>query len=390
MHKSDSYNSPSSKRVNVTKTFLPKVADFMTYVRKIFSSKTITNQGPLLKELEKRLMTYLMVENLHFLTNGTLALQLALSSLDIADGEIITTPFSYVATISSILWQRCTPIFVDIEQKNFTIDPTQIEQAITADTKAIMAVHVFGYACDVEKLQSIANKHNLKLIYDGAHAFGSFYNSRSLASYGDISTLSFHATKLFHTIEGGACIVRDKHISDKLDLQKRFGHNYDEHFLVGINAKASEFQAAMGLANFPHIDNIIAERKKISELYDLELSNCLRRPEQQQGLRYNYAYYPIIFDSEQILLETFKNLASINVYPRRYFYPSLNTLPYVTYVKCPVSEDISRRIACLPLFVGLSSSNVKKICKIIRKVCSRESANKNLSQLLRNSECVTI
>ena len=210
--------------ITVTKPYLPPKDEYLNYVSEIFDRGILTNQGANVRALEAKLSAFLRTEKFHYVTNGTIALQLALKALGIEDGEVITTPFSYVATTSSILWERCTPVFVDIEPDNFTIDPTKIEAAITPKTRAIMPVHVFGYACDVDAIQKIADKHNLKVVYDAAHAFASEYKGKSLATYGDISTLSFHATKLFHTIEGGACIVRDKSVSDKLELIKRFGH----------------------------------------------------------------------------------------------------------------------------------------------------------------------
>lgn len=354
-----------NNRINVAKSFLPPIEEYKSYIDKIYSISHLTNQGPLLMELENKLRSYLNVDHFHFLTNGTLALQLALSALDIRDGEVITTPFSYVATCSSILWERCTPVFVDIEPDNYTIDVKRIEEKITNKTKAIMAVHVFGYACDVEEIDKIAKKHGIKVIYDGAHAFGCTFKGKSLVSYGDVATLSFHATKIFHTIEGGACIVKNKEVSELMDIQKRFGHNLDDHITLGINAKASEFQAAMGLCNFNYMDSILKERKEISELYDRELNGILRRPKQQENLVYNYSYYPVIFENENELLEIFKVLNEENIFPRRYFYPSLNTLPYVKNEACPVSEDIAKRIACLPLYNGLEEETVIKICKAI-------------------------
>ena len=246
----------------VTKSFMPSFEEYTNILKTVWDSGVLTNQGPCVQRLETQMKDFLNVQNFHYLTNGTIALQLALRALDITEAEIITTPFSYVATTSSILWERCHPVFVDIEKNNFTIDVDKIEAAITSKTKAIMAVHVFGYACDVEKIQAIADKHKLKVIYDGAHAFGSRYKNQSLLSYGDVSTLSFHATKLFHTVEGGACIVKDKDVSNKLELMKKFGHLGDEHLTLGINGKASEFHAAMGIANFPYIDKIIQSRKE--------------------------------------------------------------------------------------------------------------------------------
>ena len=247
-------------KIYVTKSFLPPIEEYNKWIAKIFENGQLTNQGPLLRELESRLSTYLGVKNFHYVTNGTIAIQIALKALGITEGEIITTPFSYVATTSSILWERCKPVFVDIEPENFTIDADKIEAAITPQTKAILAVHVFGYACDVEKIEKIAKKHNIFVIYDAAHAFASKYKGKSLLDYGDISTCSFHATKLFHTIEGGACIVKDETVSEKLELIKRFGHNGDNHLCLGINAKQTEMNAAMGLSNLPYIGQILEKR----------------------------------------------------------------------------------------------------------------------------------
>lgn len=355
------------QRINVTKTFLPPEEEYQKYVNQIWASDWLTNQGPLLQEFEKKMKKRLGVENFHFVANGTLALQLSLRAFDLTEGEVITTPFSYVATTSSILWERCTPVFVDIDPTTFCIDPDKIEAAITNKTKAIMPVHVFGHPCDIEKISAIASKHNLKVIYDAAHTFGVKYKNRSLLSYGDISIGSFHSTKLFHTIEGGCVITDDKEISDKVELIKRFGHNYDNHYMLGINAKASEFQAAMGLCNLRYIDEIIDQRKHISSLYDELLGNKFQRPTADKSTQYNYAYYPIVMDSEQQLLKIMGSLNEENVFPRRYFYPSLNMLPYLkTTQACPISEDIATRIMCLPLYVGLKKEEVRDICKIIQ------------------------
>lgn len=352
--------------ITVTKPYLPPKEEFFKYISDIFDRGILTNQGPNVHKLELELSEYLGVNNFHYVTNGTIALQLALEALGIRGGEVITTPFTYVATISSILWQRCTPVFVDIEPENFTIDPAKIEEAITPNTRAIMPVHVFGYVCDVDSIQKIADKHNLKVIYDAAHTFGSFYKNKAISSYGDISTLSFHATKLFHTIEGGACIVKDKYISDKLGLIKRFGYDRNDIVYLGINAKQDEFNAAMGLANFKHLDEIRLIRKHLSDLYDNLLNGKLVRPKTQKYLEYNYSYYPVLFESEKDLLEKFDKLSKIGVFPRRYFYPSLNKLLFLKEkFMCPVSEDISKRIACLPLYVGLQDIEIEKICKVL-------------------------
>jgi dTDP-4-amino-4,6-dideoxygalactose transaminase len=353
-------------RINVTKTFLPQKKDFLKYVDQIWENSQLTNQGPLLKQLERKLEDYLGVKNLHFVTNGTLALQVALEALGITEGEVITTPFSYVATTSSIMWQRCKPVFVDIERQTFCIDADKIEAAITPNTKAIMAVHVFGNPCDVVKIESIAKKHNLKVIYDAAHAFGVEYDGRSLLDYGDISICSFHATKLFHTIEGGAIIAKSKEVSEKIELIKRFGHNGDDHIMLGINAKASEFQAAMGLCNLEYVDDIIEERKKLTHIYDQNIDSRFYRPKHGPATKYNFGYYPILLASEQELLEKMDQLSKKEIFPRRYFYPSLNTLPYVKGAEsCPVSEDVSSRILCLPLYNGLNEEDIKIICGVM-------------------------
>lgn len=354
--------------IYVTKSFLPPISEYEALIKQIYERGVLTNQGPCVLELEQKLSHFLNVSHFHYLTNGTIALQLALSSLGIDEGEIITTPFSYVATTSSILWQRCRPVFVDIEPHHFTLDVHKIEAALTPKTKAIMPVHVFGYACEVDQIQLLADAYHLKVIYDGAHAFASKYRGKSLLSFGDITTCSFHATKLFHTIEGGACIVKEKSVSDKLELQKRFGHSYDEFSCLGINAKQSEFHAAMGLANFPYIDHCISQRKRVSELYDSQLKGVVERPKMQDELDYNYAYYPVLFKNEADLLKVFDALKAQGIFPRRYFWPSLNTLPYVVYQSCPISEDICSRVACLPLYPDLSNEEVLKICQIIKEV----------------------
>lgn len=352
--------------INVTKSYLPPIEEYEELLQKIWDNSVLTNQGPLLTQLEQKLVKFLNVDKLQFVTNGTIALQIALEALDIKEGEVITTPFSYVATTSAILWQRCKPVFVDIESSNFTIDVKKIENAITSKTKAIIPVHVFGYACNTEEIEKIAKKYNLKVIYDAAHAFGSKYKSKSLVSFGDISCVSFHATKLFHTIEGGACITADDKLYKQIDLIKRFGHNQNAHITLGINGKQSEFNAAMGLVNLKHIEYIIKERKRVSELYDTLLSGYVDRPKLQKDLDYNYSYFPILFKDEKELLRTFDILKENDIFPRRYFYPSLNRLPYLANKeKCPISENICSRIACLPLYPSLTNQDVERISKII-------------------------
>ena len=358
--------------INVTKSFMPPYEEYEAYLKKIWESGYLTNQGPCVQELEKKLKEYLNVPYFHYINNGTIALQLAIHALGITEGEIITTPFSFVATTTSILWENCKPVFVDIDPETLEIDPSKIEEKITDKTKAIMAVHVFGYPCDVKKIKEIADKHNIAVIYDAAHAFGTEYEGQSLLSYGDVSTCSFHATKVYHTVEGGACITNDPTVNEKLELMKKFGFVGENYQEVGINAKSSEFHAAMGLANYPYIEQVIARRKEISELYDALLEGQLQRPKVVENLKYNYAYYPVLFKDEAELLSVFDALHEEEVYPRRYFYPTLNELPYLEqYDACPNSEDISRRIACLPLYPDLENDSVTEICKVIRKTIKR-------------------
>jgi len=356
------------EKIWVTKTFLPPLPEYEVYLRQIWENHFLTNQGPLLQKFEEKMKTYLGVKDFHFVSNGTTALQLALNALDITEGEVITTPFSYVASTGAILWERCEPVFVDIDPETFVIDADKIEAAITDRTRAILAVHVFGMPCDVEKIEAIAKKHGLKVIYDGAHAFGVRYKGKSLLDYGDISVCSFHATKLFHTIEGGCLIARDKAVSDRIELKKRFGHNHDEHYMLGINGKASEFQAAMGLANFKYVAQNIKKRKAVSEVYDRLLDDKFQTLKKQPEVEYNYSYYPIVFKSEAALLRAKKALEALDIYPRRYFYPSLNTVPYLKHRQsAPISEDISRRIMCLPLYPELSETIIAKICEVLNK-----------------------
>ncbi len=359
----------NNTKIQVTQVFMPPLEEYIQFLSQIWENGQVTNQGPLLHEFENQMKDYLKVENFHFVTNGTIALQIALRGLGITEGEIITTPFSYVATTSSILWEHCEPVFVDIEPNTFCIDADKIEAAITKRTKAIMGVHVFGYPCDVEKIESIAEKHNIKVIYDGAHAFGSEYRGRSLLSYGDVATCSFHATKLFHTIEGGAIIVKDKEVSDKIELMKKFGHVGDEHYSLGINAKASELQAAMGLCNLNYIDQIIQKRQEASNLYTKLLNSNVQKSHIKEGVKYNYSYYPVVFKTEKKLFEKIRRLNEANVYPRRYFYPSLNNLSYLNKTqRCQISEDIASRIMCLPLYADLKKADIERITGIINDI----------------------
>lgn len=359
--------------INVTKAFLPPIDDYKKYLDGVWERVHLTNHGPLVTELESKLREYLQVDHFYFINNGTVALQLAIKALDLK-GEIITTPFSYVATTSSIVWETAKPVFVDINDKNFTIDADKIEAAITTNTSAILATHVYGIPCAVDAIDTIAKKHKLKVIYDAAHAFGVKYKGTSLLNYGDVSTLSFHATKLFHTVEGGGVAVNDNDLAHRISYMRNFGHKGQEEFWgVGINGKNSEFHAAMGLCNFPYISSILETRKALSGTYDQyfqDLGVCLVRPEVPDQTEYNYSYYPVLFDSEKQLLGVRDSLNASYIYPRRYFYPSLNTLPYVDKhrVDLTITESISRRVLCLPLYHDLPKESIKSICSIISKI----------------------
>ncbi len=354
------------ERIDVTKAFLPPLADYQQYIVQIWQSGQLTNQGPLVQDLETKLKKRIDTPYLHLVTNGTLALQLALRAYDVKGKEVITTPFSYVASTSAILWEGATPIYVDIDKTSLCIDPKKIEAAITQQTKAILAVHVFGNACDIDAIAEIADRHNLPVIYDGAHAFGADYKSKSLLSYGDITICSFHATKLFHTVEGGAVITNNSAVSEKIELLKRFGHNGDDHIMLGINAKSTELQAAMGLCNLKYVDEIIQKRKSLVEQYDKLLTGKFEKTELRTGTTNNYAYYPIIFSNKVELDAATKKLQAKNIFPRRYFYPSLNKLPYLDNDQaCPVSESVAERILCLPLSTYLDEKTVQGICEVL-------------------------
>lgn len=353
--------------INVTKVFLPPKEELYAYFDDILSRAWITNNGPLVNELELKLREHLGVEKLLYLTNGTIAIQIAIKALELR-GEIITTPFSYVATTSSIIWESCSPVFVDINPQNFNIDANLIEQAITPKTEAILATHVFGNPCDIDKIEEIANRHGLKVIYDAAHCFGTVYKGKSVFAYGDISATSFHATKLFHTTEGGAVFTSNESLYRKMGLLRNFGHTSPVTFEhAGINGKNSEFHAAMGLSVLTHIKAIVERRKSQWLFYKDKLKNLpLQILKISDGTTlYNYSYFPVVFESEQKLLKMIEALNLQYIYPRRYFYPSLNTLDFVTHSSCPISESIASRVLCLPLYHDLSIAEQEMIIRVI-------------------------
>lgn len=354
--------------INVTQSYIPPIEEYISYVKQAFSEKWLTNRGKLTVELEKRLKDFLSIENITLTTNGTLPIQIAIKALGLK-GEIITTPFSYIATTSAIIWEKCNPIFVDIDEQYLTIDPQKIELAITEKTSAILATHVYGNPCDVVAIERIAKKYNLKVIYDAAHCFGVEYKNKSIFSYGDVSTCSFHATKIFHTGEGGCFITKDNELHQKLYNHHNFGHNGPtQYHSLGVNAKISELQAAMGLSVLNHIESIFSARKDAVNQYinllednaNIHLLNI--RPE----TKWNFHYFPIIFKTEKDLLRVVDNLNAENIFPRRYFYPSLNTIPYIkSKQRMPISEKIATRVLCLPLSSELKEHEIEKICKIV-------------------------
>lgn len=361
--------------INVTRSYLPNKSKFFKYIDGIYDSGWLTNNGTLLQELETRLADYLGVKHVVLVANGSLALQLAYKALEIK-GDVITTPFSFSATTGTLAWEGLKPIFADINPDSFNLDPDNIEALITGKTSAIVPVHVFGNPCEVEAIQVIADKYNLKVIYDAAHAFGADYTeqndqAKSVLNYGDISTVSFHATKLFHTIEGGAVIVNDDELAKKIRILSNFGITGPTTIeSMGTNAKMNEFEAAMGLCVLDEIDLIKEQRCKIWHAYTDELAAVVQFQKWNPKSQNNYSYAPVLFDSERQLLRVESKLREFNISPRRYFYPSLDTLSYLHDLHgkqvCSVSRDIASRILCLPIFPGLEDDAVLHICKIIK------------------------
>lgn len=351
----------------VTKPFFPPIEDYQKQVQRIWDNQWLTNNGKLYKELSQKLQDHLGVNQIIPMTNGTLPMQIALNAYG-KGGEVITTPFSYVATTACIVWEKCTPVFVDIHPEYLTIDETKIEAVITERTTAILATHVFGNPCHVEAIEAIAKKNNLKVIYDAAHCFGVNYKGHSIFNYGDVSTCSFHATKLFHTGEGGALFCQDEETRQEMFYRHNFGHDGPEKYHgLGINARMSELQAAMGLSLLPCMDQITFERKRVCDYYDLHLDfSKLSKLKIRDHTDWNYAYYPVIFKSEAQLLETMQTLAAHSIHPRRYFYPSLEELPYVnSEVKCTIAKDIADRVICLPLYTSIKNLDLNRIVTIL-------------------------
>jgi len=354
--------------IAVTRPTLPPFEEYVALLEGIWERNHLTNAGPLVLELERQLARYLGVRHCLFVSNGTIALQLAFRALELS-GEVITSPFSYVATTSSIAWEGCVPVFADVEPDTLTLSVERAAAAITDRTSAIVATHVYGNPCDVEGIEALARERGLRVVYDAAHAFGAMYRGRALSTYGATSTLSFHATKLFHTVEGGAVVTDDDEIARRVASLRNFGHDGYERFQgIGINGKNSEVHAAMGLCLLPRVTQIIAERRSLSQEYDKRLlgRHDVVRPTVRAGTEYNHAYYPVLLAGDAAVRAVQRDLESHGVLARRYFYPSLSgALPYVATGDVPVARDASERVLCLPLYTGLRPEDVHRVADLL-------------------------
>ncbi|MBM6713045.1 DegT/DnrJ/EryC1/StrS family aminotransferase [Phocaeicola coprocola] len=356
----------STKNIFVTMPTLAPLDEVKPMLESIWDSGIMTHNGPLVQRFEKEVGEYLNISNVVSCVNGTIALQMAIRALELK-GEIITTPFTFIATANSILWENCTPVFADIDPETFNIDPTKIEDKITYHTVGIMPVHVFGNACDIDAIDAIAKKHNLKVIYDAAHAVGVKYHGKCIFEYGDISTTSFHATKMLNTAEGGACFTTNPELDAKLRRIRFFGfENHADIVEDGTNAKMTEVHAAIGLANIKYLTIALNDRKIKYMHYKEQLSQNPTLTFQKIIEDCNYSYFPVVFKDETDLLKVLKELNAQNIFPRRYFYPSINTFNRLfPYVNMPQSEDIASRILCLPLYYTLEMATIDKIVTII-------------------------
>jgi dTDP-4-amino-4,6-dideoxygalactose transaminase len=353
--------------INVTKTYLPNIDLYKKYVDEIYANGWVTNRGPLVKLLEEKLANYLGVKNIVLVSNGTVALEIAYRALGLR-GDVITTPFSFVATTSSLVTNGLNPVFADIDAKTLNINHNNIQNLITKNTTAILPVHVFSNACSIEKIDKIAKKNNLKVIYDAAHCFDVKYKNESILNFGDMSMLSFHATKIFHSIEGGALIINDDSLLEKVRYLINFGiKNEEEIPELGTNAKMNEFEAAMGLCMLEDMQKLNIKRKDVYNFYKEELNGYVEFQKININSSINHSYFPAIFKNIDQLNNIKIALNKEKIFPRRYFYPSLDTLKYIKPSQfCTISRDISSRILCLPMYAELSIINAKKICDIIK------------------------
>lgn len=376
--------------IYVTRPYLPELSEFTKYMEQIWENKILTNDGPFHQQLEAALADYLGVKYVSVFSNGTLALITALQALDI-DGEVITTPFSFPATTHSLVWNRLTPVFCDIEPETYNIDPDQIEKSITARTRAIVPVHVYGNPCDVERIQWIASKHNLRVVYDSAHAFGVKCGGRSILNFGDLSVLSFHATKIFNTFEGGAVICHDPKTKQKIDFLKNHGF-YDETTIVtpGINAKMNEIQAAMGLLQLRDIDERIQKLRQISSLYReiLRSTSGIGLLNDIDNVQHNYSYFPVTVNESVFGIsrdKLYEGLKEYNIFSRRYFFPLISNFPAYEKIpsaalhNLPVANKISAQVLCLPNYADLPLNKVSYICDCIAQIQSKYAVVSNIA-----------
>ena len=366
------------KPIYVTSPLLPSLEDFTFLLKEIWESKMLTNNGNFHQKLEEELAKYLKVPYLSLFTNGTLPLITALQAMRIT-GEVITTPFSFVATTHSLWWNGIKPVFVDIEPETCNLDPSKIEAAITPKTTAIMPVHVYGKPCKTKEIQEIANKYGLKVIYDAAHAFGVEINGESILNFGDMATLSFHATKVYHTLEGGALVVHDEQTKKRIDYLKNFGFASETEVVApGINSKVDEVRAAYGLLNLKQVDHAINSRRKVAIRYRDELQGVkgITFFNDIPGVRHNYSYFPIFINAEEYGMtrdELYFKMKEHNVFGRRYFYPLIST--FSTYRgldsanpdNLPIATQMSNNVICLPMHHALSENEVEYILQIIKK-----------------------
>lgn len=363
-----------SKTTPVTRPLLAPLEEFIPYLEKIWDSRTLTNGGPFHQQLERELAEYLGVEHLSLFTNGTIALVTALQALRIT-GEVITTPYSFVATAHSLLWNGLKPVFVDIDPHTYNLDPARIEEAITPATTAIMPVHCYGKPCDVQAIQRIADRYGLKVIYDAAHAFGVREQGQSILRHGDLSVMSFHATKVFNTFEGGAIICPDAKTKQRIDYLKNFGFA-DEVTVVapGINGKMSEINAAFGVLQLKHIDAALARRQRVDTIYREALSQIegiqVAWPDREG---HNYSYFPILVNPQFPLSrdELFESFRARDILVRRYFYPLISAFPMYRGLdsareqKLPIANSVSSRILCLPIFDSLTDDEIANVLDVI-------------------------
>ena len=353
----------------VTKTKLPALADYVRLLEGVWDNHQVTNNGPLVRQLEDELARYLGVPHLVLVANGTVAIQLALRDAGLTEG-VITTPYSYVATTNALLWEGLRPVFADVDPTTLCLDPQRVAEAITPRVSGILATHVYGFPCDHERLRALAEEHNLKVIYDAAHAFGVRDDGGSILQYGDYATLSFHATKVYHTVEGGAVVTADAEAAERLRLLRSFGHVGEDYRQIGINAKMSELHAGVGLLNLRTVGDQLQQRAALFDHYRTALAplgDRLRLLEPQDAaLHWNHAYCPVLFRTGADRDRAEAALRAVGIIVRRYFGQPLNRLPHVTAASCPVAESACRRVLCLPFYPDLPAGTVDRIAGVLR------------------------